>query len=263
MGSTPISTTSYPSSDVPKQILDLATVTSNVVVADTSIVTDVNVKNINITHTFDGDLILTLIGPNAARVTLVNRRGSSGDNFVNTALDDASANPVASAAVPFTGTFSPEQPLSALNGIPANGTWKLEVQDAANVDTGSLTSWTLELSVQGPRQCTACSLSLPGEATNLQFPTKTSLTWSPASNASFYNLYRGTEAGLPALITGAVDSCKRMTTGSLLTGPTVAENPLADGIYWYLVRGANGAGEGTAGDATVGPRTQNSSGACP
>ena len=262
MGSTPAVTNSYPSTDVPKVIADLQTVTSSVVVADTTTVSDVNVKNIGITHTFDGDLILTLISPVGTRVRLINRLGSSGDNFTNTVFDDEAATPIASGTPPYTGSFIPDQPLSAIDGQPANGTWKLEVQDAANVDTGTLNSWTLELTTQGARQCTNCSQSLPGEALNMQFPTKTTVTWSAAPNASFYNVYRGTAAGLPALLTGANDSCKRMTTGSL-TGPVVGDIPPPDGIFWYLVRGANGSGEGTAGNATAGPRIQNSSGACP
>jgi hypothetical protein len=44
------------------------------------VISDVNV-NLRLTHTFDGDLILTLIAPDGTRVLLANQRGGSGDNY--------------------------------------------------------------------------------------------------------------------------------------------------------------------------------------
>ncbi len=43
-----------------------------------------------------------------------------------------------------TGTFSPSNPLSVFNGKPSNGTWTLSAYDNANVDTGSIVSWSVE-----------------------------------------------------------------------------------------------------------------------
>ena len=194
-----------------------------------------------------------------------NRRGSSGDNFVNTIFDDSASTPIASGVAPYTGSFKPEAPLAALNTIPANGTWKLEVQDAANIDTGDLTGWSLQLTTLSSPQCTSCSLSTPGEVLGDKFTSgsKSSMDWDPTANASFYTVYRGTQASLSSLLTPANDSCKRQVTAGLVTGNTLSENPPLDAIYWYLIRAGNGGGEGTAGYATAGERTQNSSGNCP
>jgi subtilisin-like proprotein convertase family protein len=259
-------TTPHVSTDVPKVISDNATVTSNVTVAETGTVQKVTVTVSQITHTWDGDLVLTLIGPTGTRVVLSNRHGSSGDNYTNTVFDDAATTPIASGTPPYTGSFKPDAALSALNGVPANGTWKLEIQDAASGDTGTLTGWSISVTTTGAPSCLSCTpTQTAGEATNLRFlpGSKTALEWSAALYATSYNLYRGVAAGLPALLTAGADSCTRLSTAGTSTGSVITENPPSGGILWYLVRGQNGLGEGPAGNATAGPRVQNSAGACP
>jgi hypothetical protein len=150
--------------------------------------------------------------------------------------------------------------LSAVNGIAAAGTWTLQIQDAAAGDTGTLLSWSLILTTPSGYTCNACVIAPPGEATQLLFTAKDTVTWSAASGATDYYLYRGTSADLPNLLNGSVDSCQRgTTTGLSLSGLTEAPA----GLQWFLVRGSNGGGLGPAGNATAGPRTQDSSGTCP
>jgi subtilisin-like proprotein convertase family protein len=132
------------STDVPKAIPDLQTITSNNVINLAGTVTKVTVT-LDLTHTYDGDLVLTLISPAGTRVILSNRRGGSGDNFTNTTFDDNGSTPIASGTAPFTGTFIPDQPLATVNGESANGTWKLEVSDQASGDFGTLNSWSLNI----------------------------------------------------------------------------------------------------------------------
>jgi subtilisin-like proprotein convertase family protein len=260
---TPAQTTStYPSTDVPKSIPDTSTVTSNLPIANTGTVLDVN-ATVTLTHTYDGDLVLTLIGPNAARVTLASRRGSSGDNFTGTVFDDQAATEISSGSAPFTGSYRPETVLSALNGIAANGTWQLEIQDGATGDTGTLQGWSVTLKATAGATCSACVPRTAGEAADLAWPDKDTLTWSPASHAASYNLYRGAAADLPSLLTSAPDSCERASTPETTTGSSIAETPPESDFYWFLVRGVSAAGEGPAGDATAGPRTLNSAGDCP
>jgi subtilisin-like proprotein convertase family protein/subtilisin family serine protease len=105
-------------------------------------VADMNVR-VNMTHTWDGDVRLVLISPSGTRVPLVTNRGGSGDNFVNTVFDDEAATSVTTGTAPFTGSFRPESPLSAVDGQAANGTWTLEMQDTASGDTGLLTEFAL------------------------------------------------------------------------------------------------------------------------
>jgi subtilisin-like proprotein convertase family protein len=104
--------------------------------------------SLHLLHTFDGDLIISLISPDGTLVTLSNRRGSSGDNFgaacspqsLRTTFDDAAATAISTGAAPFVGTFRPESPLTAFNGksdAQVNGTWTLRIQDTATLDVGT------------------------------------------------------------------------------------------------------------------------------
>jgi hypothetical protein len=195
---------------------------------------------------------------------LSTRHGNGLDNYTNTTFDDEATNHITSGIPPYTGSFRPDQFLSTLDGTSGNGTWKLEVVDSGGGDTGTLTAWSITLTTAAPPVCNVCSASAAGEATNLLWTPggKTSLGWNPASNASYQSLYRGAPADLPGLLSGAADSCTRSVGGS--AGATgITEVPSAGSFFWYLATGANGNGEGSAGNATAGPRDIDTSGPCP
>jgi len=119
---------------------------------------------INMTHTWDGDMIFNLKAPNNNVLNLINRVGGSGQNFVNTVISSAGVTPIASGTAPFTGTFAP----SAANGVTAstgitsnvtnfsdlysvpNGAWILSMRDAAAGDAGTLTNWQISISFTLP-----------------------------------------------------------------------------------------------------------------
>lgn len=127
-----------------------ATVTSSLTASGlVGRIADVNVS-LDITHTWDEDLDIYLVAPNGFRIALTLDRGSNGDNFRNTVFDDQAITPISSGAPPFTGTFRPEEPLSALNGLAnLNGVWSLEVNDDfVGADTGTLNSWSIALSLE-------------------------------------------------------------------------------------------------------------------
>jgi subtilisin-like proprotein convertase family protein len=108
-------------------------------------IADINV-HVNVTHTWDSDLVMQLVSPDGqTAVTLVNRRGSSGDNFTNTVLDDEAGTSISTGSAPFSGSFRPETPLSALDGLPINGTWQLRVFDQAPLDVGTVTGFQLDI----------------------------------------------------------------------------------------------------------------------
>ena len=130
------------STDVPKAILDLETITSVLNVGSHTIVGDLEVR-VNLTHTWDGDLRISLVSPNNTTVMLVNRRGGSGDNFTNTDFDDEAATAITSGSAPFTGRYRPEQSLSAFDGQDSFGAWTLRIEDAADIDIGTLLSWSI------------------------------------------------------------------------------------------------------------------------
>ena len=62
---------------------------------------------------------------------------------------------------------------------------------------------------------------------------------------------------------GIRDYLGLMSLAGLSSGSVINEEPAAGSILWYLVRGANGSGEGSPGNATAGQRNQSSSGVCP
>lgn len=111
--------------------------------------TSIQSVNINITHTYDGDLIVSLISPSGNTITLSNRRGGSGDNFTNTTFSMGASTTIASGTAPFNGSYIPDGSFSALTGN-ANGVWQLKVADVAGTDVGTIVSWTLTLNSQIP-----------------------------------------------------------------------------------------------------------------
>ncbi|MEO1618838.1 MAG: proprotein convertase P-domain-containing protein, partial [Planctomycetota bacterium] len=100
---------------------------------------------VNASHTFTGDVTITLTGPGGETATLVERRGGGGNDFIQTVFDDEAPTAIASAGAPFTGRFMPETPLSVFAGVNPNGDWTLSVQDSAGGDTGVLENWELRL----------------------------------------------------------------------------------------------------------------------
>src|SRR5262249_18664264 len=120
---------------------------------------------VGVDHTFVGDLRFKLISPATTNVTIINQAGgalNAGQNFCQTLLDDSavpSIQSVTAAQAPFTGTFKPANPLSGFNGESANGTWTLQITDAATGDTGNVRAFSLIVS---PFTCTpACAASSP------------------------------------------------------------------------------------------------------
>ena len=102
-------------------------VTSTINVAGTGTVADLRVR-VSITHTYQGDLEVSLIAPDNTTVLLHNRTGAGTDN-INTVYADLTA---------------PAQSLSAFAGKSIAGAWRLKVRDLAAVDVGTLNSWEID-----------------------------------------------------------------------------------------------------------------------
>lgn len=107
---------------------------------------------VGVDHTYVGDIVFKLTSPSGKSVTLINRSGGSGRNFCQTLLNDqsggASINAIQSSGSPplgppYTGTFTPANPLSVFNGYNPNGTWTLNVSDLAGADTGNVRAFSL------------------------------------------------------------------------------------------------------------------------
>ncbi|MCP4214825.1 MAG: hypothetical protein GY765_09215 [bacterium] len=100
---------------------------------------------LEIDHTWDEDLTITLIGPDSMQVILADRRGGSKDDFKSTVFADQAETSVSDASAPFSGRYKPEGDLADFSSSVANGTWTLQVRDNATHDGGSLNSWSLAM----------------------------------------------------------------------------------------------------------------------
>ncbi|MFF8841176.1 S8 family serine peptidase [Streptomyces sp. NPDC015127] len=101
-------------------ITDNSTVTSSIAVTDRTGNAPAALKvDVDIKHTWRGDLVIDLIAPDGTVRNLKTSAGSdSADNVLATYTVDASTE-------------------------VANGTWKLQVRDVASGDTGYIDSWSL------------------------------------------------------------------------------------------------------------------------
>lgn len=83
--------------------------------------------DIDITHTYIGDLRVALVSPQGTRVVLHDRTGGSADNLIR------------------SWKAANTSGLALLLGQAAGGAWRLEVADLAAVDVGKLNGWRLTL----------------------------------------------------------------------------------------------------------------------
>jgi subtilisin-like proprotein convertase family protein len=102
-------------------IVDLGTVESAVTISGcTGNAGAASTVQVNIIHTYIGDLVVSVVAPDNSAYVLHNRTGGSADNINQT----------------YTVNLSSES---------ANGTWKLRVQDAVANDVGRIDSWTINV----------------------------------------------------------------------------------------------------------------------
>lgn len=129
----------------PLAIPDAGQNVSTVFIADAREILDVNLR-VDATHTFAGDLRVTLVSPSGQTAVLTNRQGGSTDDL-HVLFDDEATLSVVDSLGPLTGSLRPEEALSIFDGESAEGTWTLIVQDLRSSDTGTLDDWSLELTL--------------------------------------------------------------------------------------------------------------------
>ncbi len=103
-------------------ILDNKTVTSTINITDDGQADSIKL-NLDINHTYRGDLVVKLTSPSGKVATISNKAGGSADNLKLSNLDLSTIFP----------------------GESIKGSWKLSVQDTATQDTGTFNSWGLNI----------------------------------------------------------------------------------------------------------------------
>ncbi len=146
----------------PRGVVSVLTITDDYEIAD------INFRVDNLNHTWVGDVTMLLRSPNGLGTDLISAvgglaaDGGSGDNFINTIIDDqatADLLTAVAASAPFTASWKPmfnasswdsalglHDPvglLSRYNGLSTKGDWKVLVSDQAQTDTGTLNAWSL------------------------------------------------------------------------------------------------------------------------
>jgi len=108
------------------------------------VINDVNVINLTGTHSWVDDLKFSLISPDGTERLIWNQPCDNHDNF-NINFDDEAANN-SWPCPPTNGlTYKPDNTLSIFDAKHSNGVWTLKIQDVANQDGGSLSSWGLNV----------------------------------------------------------------------------------------------------------------------
>jgi extracellular elastinolytic metalloproteinase len=105
-----------------------AGVSSSIAIAQSGTVRGIKV-NIDITHSWIGDLRVELVAPSGQAAILHDQSGNSEDNIIRT----------------YDSVTSPG--LTALAGQTTQGNWQLRVKDLAAQDIGKLNKWSLELTL--------------------------------------------------------------------------------------------------------------------
>lgn len=102
----------------------------SLVVSESGLLQSVEI-DLDITHTWIGDLVVELVSADNMSILLHNRTGGSADNLIK------------------TYTEVNTQAVQALRGERAQGDWKLRVSDHAGADQGKLNRWALRLLLSG------------------------------------------------------------------------------------------------------------------
>lgn len=176
--------------------------------------------NMNITHTWIGDITVTLEGPASIGTPIITLLDlPCGDNQnINCTMTDDGGVPACSGIPAVSGNIAPIDPFSSLNTLPADGEWILRVFDHNNEDGGTINSFSINL----------CSIQ-----TVLAVPT------NPILNSSVYpNPTKGiVNVAIPSLTERATIKLIDLQGRQILSKETDQVNTsfnidnLQDGIY--------------------------------
>lgn len=148
---------SYTADDVPVAIPDN---NPNGAVSIIEVADDISVENIRvilidqsnpsvnspgIAHTYLGDLNISLESPNGTVVELLSSACDASEDIEAVFSDEGDPLNCNNFSPGISGIVKPVEHFSAFNGENAQGNWVLKVVDGAEVDTGFIDAWSLEI----------------------------------------------------------------------------------------------------------------------
>jgi len=229
---------SYPSTDTPLTLNDVSINTSSILIGDVGNITDVNILSLTITHTFTGDLDISLTSPNGTVAIIFNDQ-CAGDNNILTDIDDAGGAVVCPIA---GGVIAPVDPFSVFNGESISGVWTLTIEDDASGDVGTLDGWTLELcgNISAPNcPTTAPTLTSPADMA-IDEILAPGFSWTAVPDAVQYTIEIATDAAFTNIVVTDVSNSTSYTPSMDLNAQTT---------YYWRVTGFNSCGSGPASSA--------------
>jgi hypothetical protein len=154
-----------------------------------------------------------------------------GDNDdINCRLIDSGSDPTCTGTPSISGDIAPTNPLSSLNGLIADGTWTLLVDDPFNNDGGTISSFSIEV-------C-AITASLSSNDTVLS-----SLQVYPNPAKGIVNIDLGNVTGDTTYELFDVQGRKVISKVSSTNFETLNVENLSEGIYMLTVQ--NGSAKTT------------------
>lgn len=139
-------------------------------------VISLSILDLDIDHTFIGDLKATLVTPSGRIIRLFDRIGSpeiifgcDGDNIRVSLFDEASRTAqqlenICGTNPAVVGNFQPIDAFSNLVGEAVAGDWTLVLEDFSNQDGGALKSWKLDICATQPKGVSISSSALEIES---------------------------------------------------------------------------------------------------
>jgi subtilisin-like proprotein convertase family protein len=100
---------------------------------------------LNILHTYDSDLDISLIAPDGTQVLLSSGNGGGDDNYIGTCFNQNATTNIVLGTAPFNGAFIPQGQMGIVNNNQnPNGIWRLHILDTYPfADWGILLGWSI------------------------------------------------------------------------------------------------------------------------
>lgn len=198
---------------------NVAGISSQILVTDGDVLVDVT-ADINITHTWKGDLIVELTSPAGTVVRLHNGTGSSADNIITN----------------YDGVTPVDGPghMSDFDGESPIGFWTLFVRDKAAGDTGTLVEWCLNVTVS---ELVVAAETPVLQVSQAQNGRQLAWNYNPALAQAFHVYRRAAGENAVRLTEQPLSS----TDGHLVFSDNTAEFVEGTVLYYSLREVRNGA----------------------
>ena len=145
-------------------------------------ISDVNILNLNVSHTYIQDVVLVLNHPDGTQLLYINGICTNQNGFNNITLDSQAASAISCTGNTNStlgpGTYQPSASFDVFNGKEANGTWTFLAVDSYQGDTGTLDSLVFEVCTtettieESPNACGVITTTWNGSSWSNGVPLK-------------------------------------------------------------------------------------------